>query len=783
MRQLLLARLAPARAERVEHPLAGHVLEPEVLAAGGIRVELDEVVALLHLGMRRRDEQRDKIRILHVGLLVVGAERQRRREIAVGRAAGAARTGHVPRPRELLIVGARARDRVRGGPQLESDTAVHAPSRRRSERHLGRIAAGDHGLERGVADGVRRRRRPRPPRRCRRSVVVIAVGRARRIRRPDRERAPAEASLRRDAETARAPARSGPSLASAPSRWVPSRPASASTSRACVRPRPSASGVGSVRHAPRRRPYRRGSMSSPARSSGPVQTYAPRSRSRRRRRGAARARRAARPARCSAVSASISLTIDRVRRRLSASFGLAASPRAARRSRGRPLRAPPRVAVRAALPRLHRRARFDVRAEDLLQRVELVGAGLEERLHRAVAVVNDDAQRPGHDLEPIAPCTCSCCTISRTRSVMGQRLQRGSGHLRAGEMQLVREGVDLLGRRLVAAEDAEKDDHGGARASRVQSVGLGDRLREDHADVPVRERAHRVVHEARDHRAARRRAIERERRAVARAVEVRSAWCRPRLRACTSRSARRARPHRARRRTCRSRSTSRPFWNVDAAPTSVTPLAGHVGCGPLEPEPEPEPIGAPGFSETPASGPSPSSPPPPSGPVWITGTFPSVHAAIASPIPAARPPQSSRRLMATRPSALFIADKETPAPSRCLRSHTDTGYGIDAFESREVCKYFHSRTSTNLSSVRAMFRACALGIALGACTLSNESVPSPAASLDENVFRCNVEPILVQAVQLPRVSRQSRDTALRVYSPGKLRAMPAQRHRRIGARH
>lgn len=70
-----------------------------------------------------------------------------------------------------------------------------------------------------------------------------------------------------------------------------------------------------------------------------------------------------------------------------------------------------------------------------------------------------------------------------------------------------------------------------------------------------------------------------------------------------------------------------------------------------------------------------------------------------------------------------------------------------------------------------MFRACALGIALGACTLANESVPSPAASLDENVFRCNVEPILVKQCSYLACHGLAH-TALRVYSPSKLRAMP-----------
>jgi hypothetical protein len=72
-----------------------------------------------------------------------------------------------------------------------------------------------------------------------------------------------------------------------------------------------------------------------------------------------------------------------------------------------------------------------------------------------------------------------------------------------------------------------------------------------------------------------------------------------------------------------------------------------------------------------------------------------------------------------------------------------------------------------------MFRACALGIALGACTLANEPVPAPGAALDENVFRCSVEPILVKQCSYLACHGIS-GAALRVYSPAKLRAIPPQ---------
>src|SRR5512143_2771460 len=69
-----------------------------------------------------------------------------------------------------------------------------------------------------------------------------------------------------------------------------------------------------------------------------------------------------------------------------------------------------------------------------------------------------------------------------------------------------------------------------------------------------------------------------------------------------------------------------------------------------------------------------------------------------------------------------------------------------------------------------MFRAWGLAIALCACTeVSNEPVASPASTLDEKVFRCNVEPILARQCSYNGCHGQA-GSPLRVYTPGKLRA-------------
>ena len=77
-----------------------------------------------------------------------------------------------------------------------------------------------------------------------------------------------------------------------------------------------------------------------------------------------------------------------------------------------------------------------------------------------------------------------------------------------------------------------------------------------------------------------------------------------------------------------------------------------------------------------------------------------------------------------------------------------------------------------------MFRgigATAIGliVGIGACSgVQNEPVSDPASQLDETVFRCNVEPILVRQCSY-NACHGIAGAAFRVYSPGKLRAMPA----------
>lgn len=71
-------------------------------------------------------------------------------------------------------------------------------------------------------------------------------------------------------------------------------------------------------------------------------------------------------------------------------------------------------------------------------------------------------------------------------------------------------------------------------------------------------------------------------------------------------------------------------------------------------------------------------------------------------------------------------------------------------------------------SIRA---TCASLLALaGACTeVESPSVADPSMSLDEKVFRCNVEPVLARQCSYPACHGIA-GAALRVYTPGKLRA-------------
>lgn len=69
-----------------------------------------------------------------------------------------------------------------------------------------------------------------------------------------------------------------------------------------------------------------------------------------------------------------------------------------------------------------------------------------------------------------------------------------------------------------------------------------------------------------------------------------------------------------------------------------------------------------------------------------------------------------------------------------------------------------------------MFRAWGLAIALCACTeVSNEPAASPASTLSEAVFRCNVEPVLARQCSFNACHGQA-GSPLRIYTPGKLRA-------------
>lgn len=71
---------------------------------------------------------------------------------------------------------------------------------------------------------------------------------------------------------------------------------------------------------------------------------------------------------------------------------------------------------------------------------------------------------------------------------------------------------------------------------------------------------------------------------------------------------------------------------------------------------------------------------------------------------------------------------------------------------------------------RAALYACVF--VLAACnTVTNSSAPDPTTSLDEAVFRCNVQPILVRQCSY-NACHGNAGSPFRVYSPGKLRASP-----------
>jgi hypothetical protein len=60
-----------------------------------------------------------------------------------------------------------------------------------------------------------------------------------------------------------------------------------------------------------------------------------------------------------------------------------------------------------------------------------------------------------------------------------------------------------------------------------------------------------------------------------------------------------------------------------------------------------------------------------------------------------------------------------------------------------------------------------------ACSaVENEPVGAPSAALDEKVFRCNVEPVLIRQCSYSACHGIA-EAPLRVYSPGKLRATPS----------
>lgn len=73
-----------------------------------------------------------------------------------------------------------------------------------------------------------------------------------------------------------------------------------------------------------------------------------------------------------------------------------------------------------------------------------------------------------------------------------------------------------------------------------------------------------------------------------------------------------------------------------------------------------------------------------------------------------------------------------------------------------------------------MFRGIGLAslLAIGACSgVQNQPATDPASSLNETVFRCNVEPIFARQCSYSACHGIA-GAAFRVYSPGKLRATP-----------
>jgi hypothetical protein len=74
-----------------------------------------------------------------------------------------------------------------------------------------------------------------------------------------------------------------------------------------------------------------------------------------------------------------------------------------------------------------------------------------------------------------------------------------------------------------------------------------------------------------------------------------------------------------------------------------------------------------------------------------------------------------------------------------------------------------------------MFRGIALAAGLVACSpVSNDTSGDPALLLDEAVFRCNVQPVLAKYCSYNACHGidKAEGPALRVYTPGKLRADP-----------
>src|SRR5664279_3009591 len=71
-----------------------------------------------------------------------------------------------------------------------------------------------------------------------------------------------------------------------------------------------------------------------------------------------------------------------------------------------------------------------------------------------------------------------------------------------------------------------------------------------------------------------------------------------------------------------------------------------------------------------------------------------------------------------------------------------------------------------------MFSRLSLLLALSACTtVANEPAADPTTGLNEMVFRCKAEPVLVAQCSY-NACHGNAESALRVYSIGKLRATP-----------